>query len=103
MKKYILILAAIIALCSCVKHTEVTIESIDLTGSVWMAYEVDNKELSKDEQFMFYFLKSQTLQILLMSPALLELCVNVCLSILRAKNTLGFRTLVLFFFQILQR
>ena len=53
MKKYILILAAIIALCSCEKHTEVTIESIDLTGSVWMAYEVDNKELSKDEQFMF--------------------------------------------------
>ena len=35
---------------------------------IWMAYEVDNKELSKDEQFMFYFLKSQTLQILFLNP-----------------------------------
>lgn len=33
--------------------------------------------------------------LILMGPALLELCVNVCLSILRAKNKLGFRTLVL--------
>lgn len=32
----------------------------------------------------------------LMAPALLELCVNVCLSVLRAKNILGFRTGVLF-------
>ena len=68
MKKYILIIAAIIALCSCEKHIEITDESIDLTGSVWMAYDVDNKELSKDEQFMFYFLKSQTLQILFLNP-----------------------------------
>ncbi len=69
MKKYFLILAAItIALCSCEKHIEITEESIDLTGSVWMAYEVDNKELSEDEQFMFYFLKSQSLQILFLNP-----------------------------------
>ena len=31
-----------------------------------------------------------------MAPALLELCVNVCLAVLRAKNMLKFRTLVLF-------
>ena len=69
MKKYFLILAAItIALCSCEKHIEITEETIDLTGSVWMAYEVDNKELSEDEQFMFYFLKSQSLQILFLNP-----------------------------------
>ena len=69
MKKYFLILAAItIALCSCEKHIEITEESIDLTGSIWMAYEVDNKELSEDEQFMFYFLKSQSLQILFLNP-----------------------------------
>lgn len=69
MKKYFLILAAItIALCSCEKHIEIIEESIDLTGSVWMAYEVDNKELSEDEQFMFYFLKSQNLQILFLNP-----------------------------------
>ena len=34
--------------------------------------------------------------LILMAPALLELCVNVCLSVLRAKNILGFRTAVLF-------
>lgn len=34
--------------------------------------------------------------LLLMIPSLFELCVNVCLSILRAKNQLGFRTVVLF-------
>lgn len=34
--------------------------------------------------------------LILMGPALLELCVNVCLSVLRAKNMLGFRTGVLF-------
>lgn len=34
--------------------------------------------------------------LILMIPSLLELCVNVCLSILRAKNLLGFRTGVLF-------
>lgn len=68
MKKYILIIAAIIALCSCEKHIEITDESIDLTGSVWMAYEIDNKVLSQNEQFMFYFLKSQTLQILFLNP-----------------------------------
>ncbi len=33
--------------------------------------------------------------LILMIPALLELCVNVCLSVLRAKNMLGFRTMVL--------
>ena len=68
MKKYILIIAAIIALCSCEKHIEITDESIDLTGSVWMAYEIDNKVLSLNEQFMFYFLKSQNLQILFLNP-----------------------------------
>lgn len=31
---------------------------------------------------------------ILLFPALFELCINVCLSILRAKNLLGFRTLV---------
>ena len=34
--------------------------------------------------------------LILMAPALLELCVNVCLAVLRAKNILGFRTAVLF-------
>ena len=33
--------------------------------------------------------------LILMAPALLELCVNVCLAVLRAKNMLGFRTAVL--------
>ena len=33
--------------------------------------------------------------LILMAPALLELCVNVCLAVLRAKNMLGFRTGVL--------
>jgi len=32
------------------------------------------------------------LVMILLGPALLELCINVCLSILRAKNMLGFRT-----------
>lgn len=32
------------------------------------------------------------LVLILLGPALLELCINVCLSILRAKNMLGFRT-----------
>lgn len=35
------------------------------------------------------------LSIILMFPALFELCINVCISILRAKNMLGFRTLTL--------
>lgn len=34
--------------------------------------------------------------LILMIPSLFELCVNVCLSILRAKNKLGFRTITLF-------
>lgn len=34
--------------------------------------------------------------LILMLPSLFELCVNICLSILRAKNQLGFRTIVLF-------
>lgn len=34
--------------------------------------------------------------LILMVPALFELCVNVCLAVLRAKNMLGFRTGVLF-------
>ena len=33
--------------------------------------------------------------LILMIPSLFELCVNVCLSILRAKNMLGFRTFVI--------
>ena len=35
------------------------------------------------------------LTLILIGPALLELCINVCLSILRAKNMLGFRTIVI--------
>ncbi len=38
---------------------------------------------------------------ILMIPAVFELCVNVCLSILRAENKLGFRTAVLFLSTIL--
>lgn len=69
MKKLFTLLTILtIALYSCEKHIEITDESIDLTGSVWMAYEIDNKVLSQDEQFMFYFLKSQTLQILFLNP-----------------------------------
>ena len=63
-----LLVILITTLCSCEKHIEITDESIDLTGSVWMAYEIDNKVLSLNEQFMFYFLKSQTLQILFLNP-----------------------------------
>lgn len=63
-----LLVILITTLCSCEKHIEITDESIDLTGSVWMAYEIDNKVLSQNEQFMFYFLKSQTLQILFLNP-----------------------------------
>ena len=33
--------------------------------------------------------------LILIGPALFELCINVCLSILRAKNMLGFRTIVI--------
>ncbi len=33
--------------------------------------------------------------LILIAPAMLELCVNTCLAILRAKNRLGFRTIVL--------
>ena len=67
-KLFPLLVIFITTLCCCVKHTEITIDSIDLTSSVWMAYEVNNRELSKDEQFMFYFLKSQNLQILFLNP-----------------------------------
>ena len=35
------------------------------------------------------------LTLILLCPALFELCINVCLSILRAKNMLGFRTTVI--------
>ena len=63
-----LLVILITTLCSCEKHIEITDESIDLTGSVWMANEINNKVLSQDEQFMFYFLKSQTLQILFLNP-----------------------------------
>ena len=35
------------------------------------------------------------LVLILLGPALLELCINVCLSILRAKNMIGFRTVVI--------
>ena len=35
------------------------------------------------------------ISLILMVPALFELCINVCLSILRAKNMLGFRTIVI--------
>ena len=34
------------------------------------------------------------LTLIMLFPALLELCINVCLSILRAKNKIGFRTFV---------
>ena len=36
-----------------------------------------------------------TIVLILMVPALFELCVNACLSILRAKNMIGFRTAIL--------
>lgn len=36
-----------------------------------------------------------TITLILMFPAIFELCVNVCLSVLRAKNMLGFRTIVI--------
>lgn len=39
--------------------------------------------------------------LILMLPALFELCVNVCLAVLRAKNMLGFQTSVLFLSTIL--
>ena len=39
--------------------------------------------------------------LILMIPALFELCVNVCLAVLRAKNMLGFRTAILFMTTVL--
>ena len=39
--------------------------------------------------------------LILMLPAILELCINVCLSVLRAENKLGSRTIVLFISTIL--
>ena len=58
------ITALVIILSSCSKHIEIISEFIDLTDSYWMAYEIDNKELNKEDQFMFYFTKSQDLKIL---------------------------------------
>ena len=67
MKKSILFLVTLlITFSSCVKHTEITYPS--LTDTIWMAYEVNNKELSEDEQFMFNFNKNQNLQILFRNP-----------------------------------
>lgn len=67
MKKRILFLVSlVIALNSCVKHTEITYES--LRDTMWMAYEIDNKELSESEQFMFYFTTSEYLKILFKNP-----------------------------------
>ena len=59
--------ALVIILSSCSKHTEIISESIDLTDSYWKAYEINNKELSKEDQFMFYFTKSQDLKILFLN------------------------------------
>lgn len=41
------------------------------------------------------------LTLILITPALFELCINVCLSILRAKNMIGFRTVVITLFTII--
>lgn len=41
------------------------------------------------------YFDAYNITLILMAPALLELCVNVCLSVLRAQNMLGFRTGVL--------
>lgn len=41
------------------------------------------------------FYDAYVIGIILMAPSMFELCINVCLSILRAKNILGFRTCVL--------
>lgn len=65
-----------------------------LLGAVWAGFLVLGKE------FLVLWLghgyeDAYTIALILMTPALLELCVNVCLSILRAKNLLGFRTTVL--------
>ena len=63
MKKSILFLVTLlITFSSCVKQTEITYPS--LIDTIWMAYEVNNKELSEDEQFMFNFNQNQSLQIL---------------------------------------
>ena len=61
------ITALVIILSSCSKHTEIISESIDLIDSYWKAYEINNKELSKEDQFMFYFTKSQDLKILFLN------------------------------------
>ena len=67
MKKSILFLVTLlITFSSCVKHTEITYPS--LIDTIWMAYEVNNKELSEDEQFMFNFNQNQSLQILFRNP-----------------------------------
>ena len=52
------------------------------------------------KQFVYLWLGSNyedvyIIVLLLMYPSILELCVNVCLSVLRAKNKLGFRTIIL--------
>ena len=60
------ITALVIIFSSCIKHTEITYPS--LIETIWMAYEVNNKELSEDEQFMFNFNQNQSLQILFRNP-----------------------------------
>lgn len=52
------------------------------------------------KQFIHLWLKNgfddvYIIVLILMYPSVLELCVNVCLSVLRAKNLLGFRTAIL--------
>lgn len=65
-----------------------------LLGAVFVGFVVLGRDfvelwLGQGYQDVYYIV------LILMAPALLELCVNVCLSILRAKKILGFRTGIL--------
>lgn len=65
-----------------------------LLGAAWVGFAVIGKA------FVQIWLGSgfedvYPIVLILMTPSLLELCVNVCLSVLRANNKLGFRTCIL--------
>lgn len=66
-----------------------------LTGFVVLGMDFLNLWLGNGYEDVYWII------LILMIPAIFELCVNVCLSVLRAKNMLCFRTIILFLSTIL--
>lgn len=66
-----------------------------LLGAALMGFIIFGKQFIKF-WFGLGFDDAYYLSIILMIPALFELCINVILSVLRAKNLLGFRTITIF-------